>query len=149
MTTTTTAYAVSVGVADIRRHPDSTSELVTQALMNVAAIADEIAGEAALLGTDLAITSDADTAQLSVTVLSRNFAKSVALLADSTMHPTFPGAELSPANDAATSVFTVENVCWAAAGLTAAGVLLLLHDNNNSPKVAIGIRNLFVFMIGI
>src|SRR5579859_1421971 len=45
MTTTTTAYAVSVGVADIRRHPDSTSELVTQALMNVAAIADEIAGE--------------------------------------------------------------------------------------------------------
>ncbi len=40
-TTITTTYAVSVGVADIRRAPDPTSELVTQALMNVPAVAGE------------------------------------------------------------------------------------------------------------
>ncbi len=38
-------YAVAVGVADIRREPDPNSELVTQALMNVAARAGEISGE--------------------------------------------------------------------------------------------------------
>ena len=45
MTTTMTSFAVSVGVADIRRYPDATSELVTQALMNAPVIAGEIAGE--------------------------------------------------------------------------------------------------------
>jgi hypothetical protein len=34
-------YVVAVGVADVRREPDPASELVTQALMNVPAIADE------------------------------------------------------------------------------------------------------------
>ncbi len=40
----TTTYAVSVGVADIRREPDSASELVTQALMNMTVIAGQIEG---------------------------------------------------------------------------------------------------------
>jgi len=44
-TTTATAYVVSVGVADVRRAPDAASELVTQALMNVSAIADQQDGE--------------------------------------------------------------------------------------------------------
>jgi len=40
-----TSYVVSVGVADVRRDPDPASELVTQALMNVPAAADETSGE--------------------------------------------------------------------------------------------------------
>jgi hypothetical protein len=43
-TTITTTYAVSIGVADIRRAPDPSSELVTQALMNVPAVAGEAQG---------------------------------------------------------------------------------------------------------
>jgi cell wall-associated NlpC family hydrolase len=35
-------FAVSVGVADIRREPDPSAELVTQALMNMPAVAGEI-----------------------------------------------------------------------------------------------------------
>lgn len=38
---TDNTYAVSVGVADVRRFPDPTSELVTQALMNVPSTASE------------------------------------------------------------------------------------------------------------
>lgn len=45
MTTTMTSFAVAVSVADIRRYPDASSELVTQALMNVPATASEINGE--------------------------------------------------------------------------------------------------------
>ena len=45
MTTTMTSFAIAVGVADIRRYPDASSELVTQALMNVPATAGEINGE--------------------------------------------------------------------------------------------------------
>ena len=45
MTTTTTTYAVCVGVADIRRDPDPNAELVTQALMNVEVTAGETEGE--------------------------------------------------------------------------------------------------------
>jgi hypothetical protein len=45
MTTTTTTYAVCVGVADIRRDPDPNAELVTQALMNVEVTAGETDGE--------------------------------------------------------------------------------------------------------
>lgn len=41
----TTAYAVAVGVADVRRDPDSTSELVTQALMNTPVVTGETTGE--------------------------------------------------------------------------------------------------------
>jgi cell wall-associated NlpC family hydrolase len=38
-------YAVSVGVADVRRDPDPTSELVTQALLNSPVLAGETSGE--------------------------------------------------------------------------------------------------------
>ena len=41
----TTNYVVAVGVADVRREPDADSELVTQTLMNVAALADRTEGE--------------------------------------------------------------------------------------------------------
>ena len=41
----TVTFVVSVGVADVRREPDSTSELVTQALMNVPAVTSEFSGE--------------------------------------------------------------------------------------------------------
>jgi hypothetical protein len=43
MTTTTSCFAVSAGVADIRRYPDPAAELVTQALMNAPATAGEVA----------------------------------------------------------------------------------------------------------
>ena len=43
-TITTNTYAVSAGVADIRRYPDAESELVTQALLNTPAQAGEIDG---------------------------------------------------------------------------------------------------------
>ncbi len=42
MTITPGTYAVSVGIADIHRSPDATSELVTQALLNTPARAGEI-----------------------------------------------------------------------------------------------------------
>jgi cell wall-associated NlpC family hydrolase len=38
-------YAVAVGVADVRRDPDPTSEQVTQALLNAYAVAGEVKGE--------------------------------------------------------------------------------------------------------
>jgi hypothetical protein len=41
----TITCAVSVGVADVRRYPEPTSELVTQALLNMRAIAGDISGE--------------------------------------------------------------------------------------------------------
>ncbi len=40
-----TTYVIAVGVAGVRRNPDASSELVTQALMNAPAILGEIAGE--------------------------------------------------------------------------------------------------------
>lgn len=45
MTTTATTYAISTGVANVHRDPDSTSELVTQALMNMLAVASETSGD--------------------------------------------------------------------------------------------------------
>jgi len=39
------SYVVAVGVADVRRNPDTHSELVTQALMNVTASGDRTEGE--------------------------------------------------------------------------------------------------------
>ncbi len=41
----TSPYVISIGVADVRREPDPTSELVTQALMNAIAIPDEDRGD--------------------------------------------------------------------------------------------------------
>lgn len=43
-TITTNTYAISVGVADIRRYPDAEAELVTQALLNTLAQAGEVEG---------------------------------------------------------------------------------------------------------
>ena len=42
--TTATTCVIAVGVADIRRDPDATAELVTQALMNTSASPDEASG---------------------------------------------------------------------------------------------------------
>ncbi|GHO43693.1 C40 family peptidase [Ktedonospora formicarum] len=42
---TQTAYAIAVGVADVRRDPDPTSEQVTQALLNMPATAERSEGE--------------------------------------------------------------------------------------------------------
>ncbi|MDQ2885013.1 MAG: C40 family peptidase [Chloroflexota bacterium] len=42
MATMAATFAVSVGVADIRREPDPSAELVTQALMNMPAVAGEV-----------------------------------------------------------------------------------------------------------
>src|SRR5229473_1875403 len=41
----TTTLVVSTGVADVRRDPDPSSELVTQALMNVPAVIGEFSGD--------------------------------------------------------------------------------------------------------
>ncbi len=41
----TTTYAVAVGVADVRRDPNPTSELLTQALMSRPVSADELSGD--------------------------------------------------------------------------------------------------------
>lgn len=38
-------YVISVGIADVRRAPDAASELVTQALMNVPALAEKSSGD--------------------------------------------------------------------------------------------------------
>jgi zinc protease len=56
--------------------------------------AEEIANEAALLGTELKSSSDADSASLSLSLLSEHIEKGLDLLADSARHPAFPAAEL-------------------------------------------------------
>src|SRR5690349_16829620 len=45
VTMTDGVLAVGVGIADVRHDPDPTSELVTQALMNVPAIIHETSGD--------------------------------------------------------------------------------------------------------
>ncbi len=45
MTTIATTYAIATGVADVHRDPDATSELVTQALLNMSASAGETSGD--------------------------------------------------------------------------------------------------------
>jgi zinc protease len=56
--------------------------------------AEEIANEASLLGTDLNSSSDADSAQLSLSLLSRNVGRGLELVADSVEHPVFRPADL-------------------------------------------------------
>jgi zinc protease len=56
--------------------------------------ADEIAVAAAMLGADLNSDSNQDTANLSISLLSRNLTPGLELLADSAEHPTFPTADL-------------------------------------------------------
>ncbi len=56
--------------------------------------AEEIANEASLLGTDLHVSSNVDTAQLEISLLSKHAAHGVELLADSLEHPAFPTTDL-------------------------------------------------------
>ena len=56
--------------------------------------AEEIANEAALLGTSLSSSSDADSARLSISLLSKNAGRGLELLADSAEHPSFPATDL-------------------------------------------------------
>jgi zinc protease len=56
--------------------------------------AEEIANEASLLGTDLGASSDADSARLSISLLSKHVGKGLELLADSAEHPVFPATDL-------------------------------------------------------
>jgi zinc protease len=69
-----------------------TAALLTEGTANRSA--DEIAERAALLGTDLSAASDSDTALLSVSVLKRNLAGGLDLIADSAQHPAFPAKDL-------------------------------------------------------
>jgi zinc protease len=56
--------------------------------------ADEIATEAAMLGTDLQAQSGTEGVEISATVLSRNLEKGLGLISDSAEYPTFPEKEL-------------------------------------------------------
>ena len=56
--------------------------------------ADEIANEAAMLGTDLNVDSGSDTAQLGISLLSPHLRRGLELLSDSAEHPSFPIADL-------------------------------------------------------
>jgi zinc protease len=56
--------------------------------------AEEIANEASLLGSDLNSHSDADSARLSLSLLSRNVGRGLELVADSLEHPAFRPADL-------------------------------------------------------
>jgi len=56
--------------------------------------AEEIANEASLLGTDLIAMSDADSARLSISLLSKHMGPGLELLADSAEHPAFPAVDL-------------------------------------------------------
>jgi zinc protease len=56
--------------------------------------AEEIAGEASLLGTDLRSSSDTDGARLGISLLSKHVGRGMELLADSMEHPAFPSSDL-------------------------------------------------------
>ena len=56
--------------------------------------AEEIANEASLLGTDLYSSSNTDSAELGLSLLSRHIGRGLELLADSAEHPAFPAADL-------------------------------------------------------
>jgi zinc protease len=56
--------------------------------------AEEIANEASLLGTDFNASNDADSARLSLSLLSRNAGRGLELIADSAEHPAFSPADL-------------------------------------------------------
>jgi zinc protease len=55
---------------------------------------EEIANQAALLGAELNSSSDADSARLSLSLLSRHIDRGLELLADSAEQPAFPASEL-------------------------------------------------------
>jgi len=56
--------------------------------------AEEIANQAALLGTDINASSGSDNALLGMSLLSRHVQGGIDLLADAVLHPAFPAAEL-------------------------------------------------------
>jgi zinc protease len=56
--------------------------------------AEEIAGEASLLGSSIMATSSADGADLGMSLLSNHVGRGVELLADSLEHPSFPEKDL-------------------------------------------------------
>jgi zinc protease len=56
--------------------------------------AEEIAGEASLLGADLRSSSDTDGARLAISLLSKHVGRGMELLADSMEHPAFPSTDL-------------------------------------------------------
>jgi zinc protease len=55
--------------------------------------AEEIANAAALIGAELSSASSTDSATLSLSLLSRNAARGLELIADSAQHPAFPAAD--------------------------------------------------------
>jgi zinc protease len=55
---------------------------------------EEIANEASLLGTEISSQSGSDSAQLSISLLSKHVTHGVELLADCAEHPAFPAADL-------------------------------------------------------
>jgi zinc protease len=56
--------------------------------------AEEIANQAALLGTDISAQSGNDSAQLGISLLSKHVGSGLELLADSAQHPAFSAADL-------------------------------------------------------
>jgi zinc protease len=56
--------------------------------------AEEIASRASLLGTDLFSSSNADSAQLGISLLSKHIVRGLDLMADSAEHPSFPTTDL-------------------------------------------------------
>ncbi|MGA9670597.1 MAG: pitrilysin family protein [Terracidiphilus sp.] len=56
--------------------------------------AEDIANDAALLGTELNSSSDNDSAQLSLSLLSKHIGRGLELVADSAENPAFPATDL-------------------------------------------------------
>jgi zinc protease len=56
--------------------------------------AEEIANAASALGAELTNSSDADSARIRISLLSKNAGKGLDLIADCAEHPTFAGADL-------------------------------------------------------
>jgi zinc protease len=68
-----------------------TSALLTEGTTKRSA--EEIANAASLLGAELTARSDADTAGLDISLLSKNLRRGLELMADSAEHPAFPMAD--------------------------------------------------------
>jgi zinc protease len=55
--------------------------------------AEEIANGAALIGSDFSASSNVDSAQMSLSLLSKHLRRGLELIADSAEHPSFPAAD--------------------------------------------------------
>jgi zinc protease len=69
-----------------------TASLLTEGTANRSS--EEIANQASLLGADIHSSSDRDSAQLGISLLSKHVGRGLELLADSMEHPTFPATDL-------------------------------------------------------